>query len=298
MADFNSLKPLHPGSVTYVSAEEGVKELEAEFAREDEEKRKRELEEKRNPKKEQKPEVQEPSASKVITLDHYLRLENISCTDADGNVFEQYPVIYVRKDIYRNDQNHILFFTPYQAAKNAAAKGDFHPSFALSCNILAALYAQRKKPEIDAVLKQYLNKGNGNGYHGQNTIIDFGAKKVIHYPTAQDFGQKETVNAGRARTALSFLKARLENELLETALGKADQQRYIKQLTGLREPKVLIEIGEYFGQPAKLWFPWSGQDGAGYTEKRASWLGCYLYLYLSSVSNLINGGAARGVRKI
>jgi hypothetical protein len=275
-------------------AEEFNRQVAEENRREALERKKKELEEKRNPKKEQIPEVQEPSTSKVITLDNYLRLENISCTDADGNVFEHYPVIYARKDIYRKGDNSPQFFTPYDAVKHAAANGDFHPSFALSCNILASLYSQRDNPEIDAVLKQYLDKGNGTGYHGQNTIIDWGNQKIIHYPQDSDFkssGGTDKINSGHKKTVLGFDQTGFSDTTLESALTIPNYRAYVQNLTGLRDPVILCQIGTYFDKPARVWV--SSQN-----EMRASWLGCLNGLDLVSYYGLYNNGAVRGVRKI
>ena len=65
---------------------------------------------------------------------------------------------------------------------------------------------------------------------------------------------------------------------------------YVQNLTGLTKPETLVDIGKYFGKPAKVWTS-SGK------EKRAAWLGCsYGSFGLGSGDDLIDGIAARGVR--
>ena len=97
-------------------------------------------------------------------------------------------------------------------------KGLFLPSFALSCNILAALYSKRNDPEINKVLMQYKDKGTGNGWHAQNTIVDWGANKIIHYPTKNTNG--DNINAGRNTKEFPFTRKGIKDMPLEEALKK------------------------------------------------------------------------------
>ncbi|MEK6951101.1 MAG: hypothetical protein AABX13_05250 [Nanoarchaeota archaeon] len=233
----------------------------------------------------------------LLNPDSYLRLENIVCVDADGNEFERYGELYVRKDIFRNQPGQTQkSFASYKAVVHCEQNGLFLPSFALSCNILQALYQRRSDTEIKTVLDQYKDKGNDIGYHAQNSLVDFARQQVIHYPTAADFDETAAVNASRQRKTAAFDSSALQNELLESALRKAAPARYVKQLTGLRDPQILVEMGQYFGRPAKLWFAWMELNSARFTEKRAAWLGCSSsYLNLDAYLNLDHYGAARGV---
>ena len=233
----------------------------------------------------------------LLNPDSYLRLENIVCVDADGNEFERYGELYVRKDIFRNQPGQTQkSFASYKAVVHCEQNGLFLPSFALSCNILQALYQRRSDTEIKTVLDQYKDKGNDIGYHAQNSLVDFARQQVIHYPTAADFDETGAVNASRQRKTAAFDSSALQNELLKDALRKAAPVRYVKQLTGLREPQILVEMGQYFGKPAKLWFAWKGLKGVGFTGKRAAWLGCgSAGTGLNAYDNLEGNGAARGV---
>ena len=233
--------------------------------------------------------------SQITLAGDYITLENIVCTDADGNEFERYEQLYVLKDIFRDGKKQ-KNFTPYNAAVYCEQNGLFMPSFALTCNILQALYQQKSNSELKTVLDQYKDKGNGFGYHAQNTILDFGAETVIHYPNSADFDQTVAVNAGRPRVAKSFSKAELQDSLLEDALRAVQPTRYARQLTGLREPSILVEIGKYYGRPARLLFHWNGNAGAGYNGKRAAWLGCSNDSFSLIASGSLGGSnAARGV---
>ena len=233
---------------------------------------------------------------RAINASDYLKLENIVCTDADNNVFESYSELYLAKDIIRNPDKSQINKKLYDWAVYFEPQGLFLPSFALSCNLLQALFQQRSNPEIKAILDQYKDKGNGTGYQAQNTVVDFGAEQIIHYPTVAYFNQTGVVNAGKPRVPQNFARAALQDSLLEDALREAEPTRYVKQLTGLRDPSILVEMGTYFGKPAKLWFPWNGKAGTGFREKQAAWLGCsdtYFDLYASN--SLDSNDAARGV---
>ena len=225
------------------------------------------------------------------TIDDYIMLENITCTGAGGNIFEKYDKIYVKKDIEKDAEGNELDFTSYDAVVHLEEKRLLLPSFALTCNILKELYQNRSNPDIKKVLQQCVEQ-----WHAQKTIIDFNTEQIIHYPTTQDYDETlKAVNAGRTKTTLNFKKATLQDELLESALQKTAEKRYVQQLTGLQNPRILVEIGKYFGEPTKLWFPWSGQNGECFTGKRVAWLGCGSYFYLYANGNFYGTYAARGV---
>ena len=249
-----------------------------------------------------------PHPLRALNAGDYIKLENIVCVDADGVEFEKYPQLYVSRDIFRESNGQQKNYTPHNAAVYCEQNGLFLPSFALTCNYLAALFSMAVEKKTDgsyktkdatakALLDQYKDKGNGNGYQAQNTLIDFSTQAIIHSPTSADFGVTNAVNAAHPRIPKTFVKVTLQDSVLKTALQDQAHLRYVKQLTGLRDPRVLVEIGNYFGKPAKLWFPWSGKNGASYNEKRAAWLGCNAYYFSLGADDLLNcNDAARGVR--
>src|SRR3989338_11348477 len=197
---------------------------------------------------------------RAINASDYLKLENIVCTDADNNVFESYSELYLAKDIIRNPDKSQINKKLYDWAVYFEPQGLFLPSFALSCNILQALFQQRSNPEIKAVLDQYKDKGNGIGYDAQNSIVDFTLQQVVHYPKAADFEGRNIINTARQRRTGNFDKSALQDELLDVALGNPAVTRYVQQSTGLRNPCILVEIGDYFVRPAKVLFPWTRQN--------------------------------------
>ncbi len=244
----------------------------------------------------------------VASLDH-LVLRDIRCVNAAGNAFEEYPVLHVAKDIERQPNGSQRNFTPYQGVVHFEGKGLFLPSTALTCNILAYLFKHKDDPAVAAVLNQYKDKGNGTGWHAQNTLIDWGNNRIIHYPHDDDFpshGGSNNINAsGVQRVFLPFDKSKqtgllrrketLRDASLEEGLKSDVIRHFMRQYTGLEDPSILVEIGKYFGRPTRGWFP---SEVENFKETRAAWVGCYdndfdlvTYNYLSDVS------AARGVRE-
>ncbi|MEK6899832.1 MAG: hypothetical protein AABX05_01785 [Nanoarchaeota archaeon] len=257
----------------------------------------------------------------VSTVGDFLHLGNISCVDADGNTFEQYNNLAVSKDIFRNGQAYITL-TPYQAVVHSQGKGLFLPSIALSCNIVAALFQQAVRMgangayttldlEAKKVLDQYKDYGSGHGWHAQNTVINYETQKIIHYPCDADFpnhGGASNINSSRQRIELPFEKIKknglfsrdnvLRNKTLEDGLKDPLITPFVKQFTGLADPSILIQIGQYFQKPAKVWFPTNPVKAEDCTETRSAWLGCdSICLYLDGDYDLDDDNAVRGVSR-
>ncbi|MFH1173959.1 MAG: hypothetical protein V1725_02405 [archaeon] len=241
--------------------------------------------------------------SRVSAGDEYLPLENIICVDANGKEFERYAVLYVAKDIVR-DSTLQVSHTPYEWAEYFERKGLFLPSFALSCNILVRLFekAVRQKSDksyevvdadIDKVLRQYEDKGNGYGWHAQNTLVDWGKSTIKHYPLDGDFtsnGGTANINRGITTIPFRFDRQGFNNLSFEQALKNKNFESYLRNLTGLQKPEKLIRIGEYFGKPARVWV-------SGDNKTRAAWVGCSSdLLYIIAGNILSSNGAARGVK--
>ena len=225
---------------------------------------------------------------KVLNTREYIVLENIACRDSNGKPFEQYPQLFVRKDVERGVNQRQINHTPFDWVQYFEDKGLFLPSFALSCNILSALYNKRGDPETNKVLMQYKDYGPGYGWHAQNTVVDWGANKIIHYPS-QD-SQRNNINTKRPTKELLFARKQIKEMALEEALRNKDFRAYIQNLTGLTDTETLVGIRKYFGKPAKVWTS-LGKDMC------AAWLGCYDYGFiLDTYGNLGYDNAARGVR--
>ena len=251
------------------------------------------------------PEIENPLPSDlptVTSIDNFIVLKDIRCVDADGNVFEQYDELHIAKDIVRQANGTYQSFTPYQAIVYFEQKGLFLPSMALSCNIVAALFqaAVEKKGTgyvvkdagLQKVLDQYKDHGAGYGWQAQNTLIDWNRRKILHYPRDADFpqhGGSKNINQSRSLVKLPIPMG-IGDMALVDALQDAEATKYVRNLTGLEDPSVLVRVGEYFGDISCLWT--SSSPGT-----RAAWLGCNNHSFNFDVYNgLGKNNAARGVR--
>ena len=241
----------------------------------------------------------------------HLLVERISCVDADGNITESYPQLLVMKDVFRNKKGRIMFFTSYQAIIHCEQEGYFLPTSQETSAIVAALNKKRDNPQAHKVLVQYKYNNPGNGWHAQNTVIDYGAQKIIHYPVDADFpshGGTANLNASCPTIELPFKKKagvfpftnkKLETMTLEEGLNHPLVSAFVKQFTGLADPSVLVEVGKYFQKPAKVWFPTSPIKVEDRTETRAAWFGCSSsYLNLDGSFSLRGDYAGRGVKLV
>jgi len=237
--------------------------------------------------------VVENSVPRLENASGYLVLENLQCVGSDGKVFEKYDKILVAKDVVRNPDGTHSRFTPYRAIAHFEGKGLFLPSFALSCNILRALYENRDDPEVGKVLMQYKDYGSGWGWHAQNTVVDWGSRKIVHYPHDSDFpehGGNDNINRTKTRIEKTFNPKKFKSSNLEEALTNPEYNQYLKNLTGLQQPEILVEIGKHFNKTARTWISNS-------KEVRAAWLGCnYDDFYVNANYGLYDDDAARGVQ--
>ncbi len=232
----------------------------------------------------------------------YLVFENIKCYDADGRVTEQYPSLRVRKQVYHYNKGGIIYRRPYQAIIHAEKQGDFNPCSALTTALLVAAFRGQEKSYANDFLEQYRNKDNGDGYHALNTITwqrDTG--HLIHYPQHADFprgsrGMKQ-INQARQRRVVDFtVDNSFGDRLVSDVPPMSEFEKYLKNLYGLPDLGIVVEIGNRFSKPAKVWFLYNPAT-ANYTS--GAWLGsgsnsnCF---NCDSYLNLNYASAFRGVR--
>ncbi|MFH0752869.1 MAG: hypothetical protein V1914_04740, partial [archaeon] len=108
-----------------------------------------------------------------------------------------------------------------------------------------------------------------------------------------EYGGSDGINNAK-RVERSFNSKNFKNKLLKDALKIPEFDSYIKNLTGLKQPGILVEIGEYFNKyfSAYVWISSS-------KNVRAVWLGCYYDLFsIVTYDNLSDDYAARGVRSL
>ncbi|MBU1603864.1 MAG: hypothetical protein KJ583_00980, partial [Nanoarchaeota archaeon] len=84
-------------------------------------------------------------------------------------------------------------------------------------------------------------------------------------------GGKDNINSSRKRNECVFDKDSFGDLVLEDALKVSNYANYLKDLTGLKNPRRLVDVAKYFGKPAKVWVP-DNVEKADYTC--GAWLGC------------------------
>jgi len=286
----HSLKPFDDGR--YLSEEDALKLLETIPIPKDE------------PEKDEDQDSLPPAVPDVTSIDNFIVLKNIRCVDADGRVFEEYPELYVAKDIIRRADVTHEYFNPYQAAEYFEQKGLFLPSMALSCNIVVRLFqtAVEKKgtryivkdAESKKILDQYKDYGAGYGGQAQNTAVNWGKRQILHYPPEADFphlGGMSNINQYRPVVKLP-IPPLISNMDLADALRSSVVTEYVRNLTGLEDPSLLLQVGKYFGRVALIEAPSSISS----IDTRAVWFGCgYTDFDLDANSTFNCANAARGV---
>ncbi len=188
--------------------------------------------------------------AKVVDIDEdYINLTDLSCVDADGNIFEKYSRLKVQKDPLFYMENT---FTGAACLKDV---GLFLPSMALSCNILRVLYNYRADKEVRKVLEQYGPRTKGYGFeasfHSQNTLVDYldDNCRVVHYPTINELKYCDVPIDGdkSKRIELDFDKSELRDMKLKEFVKIDENRRFYRQLTGLTDIESLIKVADYVG---------------------------------------------------
>ncbi|MBM3200539.1 hypothetical protein FJZ53_06375 [Candidatus Woesearchaeota archaeon] len=232
------------------------------------------------------------------TENDHVRLENVYCKDKDGNVFERYNRLFVRTSLATTNKIRESCFTlPGAVSFFERQKGDvFLPSNALTCSILAKLYELRHYEEMESLLLQYSGHKK-DGWHLQNTLVDWNWQKIMHYPGYYEIPKKikkRDINYKRACAPLEFNIKHGEDAKLEFLLREPKMADFIKDLTGLENPEILVDIGDYFKKPTRVWFP---DEKHEQPEKPFTvWIGCRhdnFDIFLASKVNY--PGPARGV---
>lgn len=228
---------------------------------------------------------------------NYISLDNISCINAYGDCMEHYDKIFIKTGLATTNKNRSSCFTLQGAVSFfERQKGDvFLPSCALTCNILAKLYELRHYEEMENLLLQYKNHGLNDGWHIQNTLINWGGEIIIHYPGFNEIPKKikkREMNYNRNCTTSGFALENFEDGPLKFLLKDPNLYGFIKSLTGLENPEILIDIGDYFRKPTRVWFPNPIKE----KKPLIAWIGCRhdnFDIYLCGGVNY--SGPARGV---
>ncbi|MBN2459755.1 hypothetical protein JXB28_05715 [Candidatus Woesearchaeota archaeon] len=240
----------------------------------------------------------------------FFLLPEIACFDEYLNYNEKYERLMVKKDVERDPKNpdmsrNRISMDTAGGINHFAGQGNgmFLPSLALTCNILEALYDRRSNPEARKILMQYKDTGFGQGWHMQNTIVNWETRTIIHYPQKSDFAPcystSPDINSGRPTERYKINYSKIDNEPLEKALEQWGTRRgydnFIQSLMGLSYPHVLVDIGKYFGKETQIYVL---RNQAGIKVPRAVMIGCDEDSFKIEIGMRIGSScSARGVKK-
>lgn len=228
------------------AAEEERKKRLLQEERRKELKARKEVSLKPNPGKE--PQAKPPFSPSRMTL------EDISCIDYDGNVFERYDKLELVEDVAIASHNQIEVLNYF----NGNNEGFFIPSFALTCNILAKLLKKtdsndtNEKAHAKMFLNQYSSILSHKGWHWQNTVIDWENQVIAHY-----------LESMPCYTKYHPSQARLDFQLnqpggayfLDMAMQSREMKVFVNNLTGLASSGAIIRVGKYLGRETKIHLP-------------------------------------------
>lgn len=201
-------------------------------------------------------------------LEDFLVFENISCSHADGVVYEHYDRIAVPLDVDGSGSGKerlVRSYFPYGAITNLENENSILPSLALTLNILVHAYKKRNDTRMRHLLMQY--KDHKGYYHGQcgahiqNTLISFKQSEIIHYPYNTDFpyyGGDQPINTSRLQQRIPFtmedwgLSEFWGTIPLCEAVQRESLALFLKNATGLQDLSLLKKLGKFLGYETVL----------------------------------------------
>lgn len=203
-----------------------------------------------------------------IRNDEFVVLGRISCTGADGNVFETHENIYLRKvkESWERETEDGLKDSWHNCSRlyNAILKTEketiYHvPSAALFWNILQYLdrlneilpgpvCVGSEKETLSNIRRNLLL--NSSEYKLTNTMIDWKGGKIIHYPGLEDFidegysvgpvNAQFPINQGKRKTFDFDPWTLKDTESLDEWLAYDANRAFLQNVTGINDVDTLI----------------------------------------------------------
>jgi len=189
----------------------------------------------------------------------YLIMKDLEVYDEIGNIDERYDELLVADScMVAHEESNILSLK--ESIVLCEQKGGFLPSAAMTFHILERLYNERDEHFFDTILDQY-NYSNVDDVpmYVQNTILDCKRDYICHYP--EELDNVAEVNLERNRSLYEFRFEGLNSFVIEEGLKDIHKERLIKQITGLKNLEVIIEIGKYFNKEAVMRLPEPAAQG-------------------------------------
>ena len=208
---------------------------------------------------------------------------DIKCLDADGRIFDRLKSATLMNQPSRTAAGLLNETTLNNHIKMYQDAGRELMSLPAMLNALMAIFGSAAIRQgdgrfvtLDAKLRDFLRgymaQGGDSTWYATNTLVNYDAETVIHHPSDRDFlskgVQSQNVNANRQRAELGFINATLHSDYLKDSLLKdtivtSRIYRFLRQVTGLKWPERLLDLGSYLGKEVWLSFPRDIDNGLG-----------------------------------
>jgi len=204
-----------------------------------------------------------------VSLDDYLIMRDVRLVGSNGNVFESHPVVYVAKDVVRDEDGNFKRENVYNAIKHLENEievpaGYFSalPTMALNCAILIYSFGHGvekyedgiyiiKDEDWRSVLDQFGDSGGGYGWQACATIVNGAGNRIIDNPRDANFPNipkygKGNINRSRQQRVHEFIRDDLESKPLSAIDKSSNLYDFFQDLTGQSDLKIFDEIAKYF----------------------------------------------------
>jgi len=202
------------------------------------------------------------------SLVDYLIMRNVQLVDSDGTVFESHPVVYVAKDVVRDEEGNYKTANVYNAIKyletEVEVPADYFstlPTMALNCAILIHAFNHGVEKQENGtyftmdvewkiVLDQYAYCSFESSWQACATIVDGLRSRIIDNPKDTDFPNEpnyrgENINRNRIQRVHRFNIERLDHKLLSDIDRSSYLYMFFQNLTGQNDLSIFGDIAEY-----------------------------------------------------
>jgi len=219
-----------------------------------------------------------------VSLDDYLIMRDVQLIGSDGRVFESHPVVYVAKDVIRDEDGQFKWANVYSAINHLENEIEVPPGYisalptmALNCALLIHAFKNGVEKHEDgtyitknaawqAVLDQFGDCDLGFGWQACATIIDGATNRIIDNPRDADFSNEYiyvggNINTGRDQRVHTFSRDGLEDKELSKIDRNSNLYIFFQDFTGQSDLAVFDEIAKYSNWKfdrnikSKLWVP-------------------------------------------
>ncbi|MBS3108000.1 hypothetical protein J4468_03740 [Candidatus Woesearchaeota archaeon] len=200
--------------------------------------------------------------TKIIDFDKgKFILEDVKCM-LGGRLIEDYKHLEVARKYSMMHGNKPLVKPYYLWIEDTEKENQFIPSFGLMCNIQKVMFEALRNFYFHNAAEEFLLNFMSGIPLAHNTLVSLNIGGIANYAHGKDI----IFSSGRDKKVLYFKKNNLKGMSLERAIK--NEESFIRNITLLDEPEILIKIGNYFNMTSNLVFDWPAKkelDGQYFT---------------------------------